>query len=1680
MNHWKIFLTALFLTALVLNAIEVKTPSITAELSPDGAVITSLSVKGKRWLAAFKKNGSFTDRITQNAGPQTQGLAETAGIAFQIKEHTVSPRGTTVTFSSCIGVMPALRMEKSYFFSAKKANIIIDYRFTNIGSKPFPIGLYTRSFLRSSDAVNTYYHPGAKGFEAIMPGETSVPVKLPAVTALAVADKTGAGFIQRFPADDTAGVLNWLIKGGYTQEYLSSILTLQPGKTRHIRVECRFSDNVASDLKKSALSARKLKGELPVQVDRMCRIKPKAGLMFFRSIPTPQGTFFDCTFRRQFEDSWRAVELNGSGKELPTAVYPVENGVIALDKPLDFFHKGNTLVIKVPGVTHGRNIFPEQFSLKGDFVYNRVHKRWFGPVTMKCRIFTGVSAGREIKVPDIPEEGALIRNGSMEQISSKKSTVPAFMPYMETGNFKGGVQKESSGNKFLRIEKYAMFNFLPEHQKEYTLSLRARSVGGGGLSRIFIQFYDRSGKYLQKERLVVLASQKSFGWKKFERRFFVPSHVAFLRILFLNGQKKEQFLDVDDLKLTLQKESRKNISRKVMLRDEMIKLWNIPLNLLENISHELVTPHKKWFKPAAHPAQDILFVSGVSGKITSGRRRDIVELAQRMDIRYKHIPLIPEIKNVVSAYSVYPTYFYPRVSNYTMERFKEIKKLPKVVCFTGVNFKQIPDKNFLSLMENWQKQGVNFLFYRCTEPPRRLLGKPCRHKFAPLLPEMTPGPGRTTRFVKFSRSGKSLAAVVSRNPKINSLIPKAQQKEAQYDMEMPYSFEYPWWDYCYLQDLQVLRSLCGIKGPASFIAAPAGFAVKAHTAFTGTVAVSIENMHREKMLEKKLPVKLNPGQLLTIKDDFELPGGTYVADLLLLDSRNQVVDAGAIRLERKEITPLTVTMKNKGNMVPYPQKAEFTVHAPAAPAQSLIEVEIFNQHREILFTTRKNAAKSAFFAVELPHLRTFFNYIRVKLVHKGKLIAAVTKEFSVPQIPREMNEFYGFINAGASGGAPIKNLGFDFAITGDPRWTHIPYSIRRIRTMGLIPIPRRGDEKYFRPYRGDVKTAPVRTPCFSSPAFHAQLQKDTKFMVENCNLRYNDVNLLWAGDEMFLGRSVCYSPSCLAGFRRRMEKSFGTIGALNKNWGTSFRSFAEVLPQQLDELKDKNHLGPWLDHKMYMTSVFAENFFGKAREELEKYVPNVKIGPTGTQKPGFGYNWHELMKYCRIVGYYSGVQTQVIHDFSDASLMAGQCGGGYTHGHIDYEPYNYNTMWRTLLNGGNLAYHYYGCAINGDGSATRNMVFYTTSLKELKSGIGKVYLSAQPRHSVGILYSQPSLFAAMGSCGQDEWQNSQTSWAKLLDDLRISARFFNYEELAVQGVPKGLKAVVLPFALALSDAEIAALERFSAAGGMVISDCNAGIFDGHGRKRSESKRLEKMKFQTELGFSIARYNFVQLGGTGGELSTSGSGDETFVTLCRKKAAALLKKVNITPFVTLTDTKGKDFGCMAKLRFDGPARIYGFHLMPDSVTPGRFKESDGRKVTVKLDESGHVYDVRNKKYLGETIRWQMNLVPGKSHIYAVVPEKFKSLEVEVPPTAERGRSFRVKTAVAPASGPQVFRLTVTAPDGREMPRYAVNFRSENNSAEKELFFPFNAAKGRYKIRVTHIISSLSCEKQIELR
>ena len=47
----------------------------------------------------------------------------------------------------------------------------------------------------------------------------------------------------------------------------------------------------------------------------------------------------------------------------------------------------------------------------------------------------------------------------------------------------------------------------------------------------------------------------------------------------------------------------------------------------------------------------------------------------------------------------------------------------------------------------------------------------------------------------------------------------------------------------------------------------------------------------------------------------------------------------------------------------------------------------------------------------------------------------------------------------------------------------------------------------------------------------------------------------------------------------------------------------------------------------------------------------------------------------------------------------------------------------------------------------------------------------------------------------------------------------------------GIKILLLPHAIALSDAELAAIRAFTARGGTVLADAEPGLFDGHLRRR---------------------------------------------------------------------------------------------------------------------------------------------------------------------------------------------------------------------------------------------------------
>jgi hypothetical protein len=595
-------------------------------------------------------------------------------------------------------------------------------------------------------------------------------------------------------------------------------------------------------------------------------------------------------------------------------------------------------------------------------------------------------------------------------------------------------------------------------------------------------------------------------------------------------------------------------------------------------------------------------------------------------------------------------------------------------------------------------------------------------------------------------------------------------------------------------------------------------------------------------------------------------------------------------------------------------------------------------------------------------------------------------------------------------------------------------------------------------------------------------------------------------------------------------------------WQRSFKSWDDVLPVQLKEVNGKENLAPWLDHKMFMAKVFAKNWVGNTRTLLRKYVPNSKAGLSGTQIPGYSYDWVQLMKHIDCLSYYSGIQRKAVHDFAGPGFVAGLWGGGYARAEQVNEFNQKSNLWADMFLGANLVSNFSGHAFNGDITPVENTLFYTALVNELRGGIDRIILNGnEVGRDVAVLYSQSSLFAAMGSIGSAIWHNSMTGWAALLEDLKFNYFYLPYDTLETK-VPAA-KAVILPCALSLSPAALKNLQKFVRSGGTVIADFAPGWFNEHGTK-VRSKEVEElfgisrsrstlsttaMQTDSKKGYGISAvkgefrigekslecagaeklgdeilfinkygkghavllntlvsgYQDITLGGVGGEESSVKSGAALFCDNLRKLMQGVFTLGKVSKNSNVTDVKtGKLYPCNTMLRKDGDNYIFGIlkhqTTAPDGKFPMRFADRFLRKVRVELPVKGHVYDVRKGKYMGERSSFTVDLMPGDGQLFSIQKKKITALEMTTPDRAERGRALEVKFHLKGAAGDQVFRMELAGPDGRKVRHYTVTGHFAPAEGRFSFQFAQNDTPGPRKCRITHVNSGIAAEKIINLK
>ena len=405
--------------------------------------------------------------------------------------------------------------------------------------------------------------------------------------------------------------------------------------------------------------------------------------------------------------------------------------------------------------------------------------------------------------------------------------------------------------------------------------------------------------------------------------------------------------------------------------------------------------------------------------------------------------------------------------------------------------------------------------------------------------------------------------------------------------------------------------------------------------------------------------------------------------------------------------------------------------------------------------------------------------------------------------------------------------------------------------------PRHFRERWNESRKGYVQTKDkkwlVREPCFTSPEYRARFRDGLRAKVSEF-ARFSPVSY-YAYEEPSLtyfggGLDLCWSPTCLGGFRDWLRGTYGTLRALNQEWGTRYPRWRDVLPYTTEEAQESGDYAPWADFRTWMETMWAD-VYREGEEIIRGIDRNAVICLSGNQvgNPFNGYDYSRINHYVDQMQQYT---SENLDEFN-RSFYPGMRSTGCT-GYGVNDPDLSLQVWGRLLNGDTA-----GCVIfweisclNPDLTFCRSGADLARHFGELRGGGIARLLSAAQRDNCGIAihYSYPSVHGTWITDGEivdHEWANRSSvafevfnrdriAWTNLLEGLGYQYDFVAYGEVEKGELQRrGYRLLILPQSVAISDGEAAAIEGFVAAGGVVIADMWPAVMDEHCRWRGAGR-----------------------------------------------------------------------------------------------------------------------------------------------------------------------------------------------------------------------------------------------------
>lgn len=576
---------------------------------------------------------------------------------------------------------------------------------------------------------------------------------------------------------------------------------------------------------------------------------------------------------------------------------------------------------------------------------------------------------------------------------------------------------------------------------------------------------------------------------------------------------------------------------------------------------------------------------------------------------------------------------------------------------------------------------------------------------------------------------------------------------------------------------------------------------------------------------------------------------------------------------------------------------------------------------------------------------------------------------------------------------------------------------------------------------------------------------------------------------------VCFCKNCQASFRTYLKTVYPDLAALNSEWGTQYQQWEDVKPITLKEAYRLKRYPQWLDHRLYMESLFTKLHL-RYRDVIRKEDPAARTGIHGPYYPArssTGYNFYQLLPHFNYFCWYATDvsfchEVKAVQSFLPKdSLKTGWFGcysGQTTEERMRYFP------WHILLLGGNAVSWWVGsdpgmglggpAGVSPDYLPLRHLQQAGEEVRELKSGIARMLLASRRQtHPIGVYYSTACLHAATIRPRETTWENSLFDFLTLFQDAGYECVFLSPDDIRA-GKLKDYKALVLPYSQAMSPDESKAIRDFVGNGGVLMADFAPAIMDEHG------KMLEKSSLTDVFG-AFTPMNINSFGKGKGvcladyvkgyyEKRKSGGGKG----ICSGMIQLISTLSGVAPFVKLENTDGSlrqdtEVGLFS----NGRALYLGVLRVPQACAA---VEKPEMKIT--LPAAYHVYNVRERRYLGETNVIDTALAPGRARLWALLPQPVKGIAIGVDEKkAKQGQRINVTIRLSPETLSDIglaVRLEVYNPAGRPIPCYGRNLISRNGTCQCVIPISLNEPLGEYRIVARDVVSGLEASETFRVK